>query len=91
MTALANIGLVNLTAHFIPRRRYIGAGRWTWQIRREFIQVTGGGDYILSTYRQSFSDTGLREARIHTDHRMVLAVLQGEGSLRNRIYVGGRM
>ena len=22
----------NVTAHFIPRRRYIGIGSWTWQI-----------------------------------------------------------
>ena len=31
------------------------------------------------------------EARLHIEHRMVLSVLRGEGVLRNRRYVVGRM
>ena len=33
VTELANIGLVDMTDHFMPRRRYRGAGSWTWKMR----------------------------------------------------------
>ena len=29
-TALADSGMVNITAHFMPRRRYRGAESWAW-------------------------------------------------------------
>ena len=89
-TVLADIGVVDLTAHSMPRRRYRGSGHWAWQMRREIRQVMGRGDYILRIDMESFSNAGLREACIYTDHRMVLAVLRGEGALRNCRYVGGR-
>ena len=30
VTALVERGLVNMTYHFMPQRRYRGAGRWTF-------------------------------------------------------------
>ena len=27
---LEDSGLVNMPSHFLPRRRYRGAGNWTW-------------------------------------------------------------
>ena len=59
-------------------------------MRRKGIKFTGRGDYIISSDMYSFSNAGVREARILTDHRMELAVLQMEGAPRNRRYVGMR-
>ena len=57
---------------------------WEWQMRREVRQVIGRGNYILSSDRENFTNTGVGEAMIHTYHRMVLVVLRGEGALQNR-------
>ena len=67
------------------------AGSWTWQKRRECRQVMGRDNYSLSSDRNNFFNARVREARIHTDHWMVLKVLQGEGNLRNRRYVASRI
>ena len=83
---LVDKGLVNMTDHFMPKRRCSGAGSWTWRIHREGRQVTGRGNYILSTDRRNFTNTGMREPRHGTDHRMILAVIRGEGALRNSCY-----
>ena len=53
--------------------------------------VTGRGNYILISDRDRFVKAKMREARLYTDHRMVLSVLRGEGALKNRRYVVGRM
>ena len=50
----------------------------------------GREDYILSSDRDIFVKAGVQEARLHTDHWMVLSVLQEEGALQNRRYVVGR-
>ena len=42
-TVLEDSGLVNMNYHFMPRRRYRGAGSWTWKMRREGRQVMGRG------------------------------------------------
>ena len=86
-TTLLNSGLVDVTSHFVLRRRYIGAGSWMWQLQREVRQMTGRGDYILSSVRDNFFNAGVREARILTEDWMVLEVLQGESYLRNLRYV----
>ena len=52
-------------------------------------QVTVWGEYALSIDRIKFSNAGFKEGRLHTDHRMVLAVLRGERELRNRMYRQG--
>ena len=80
----------DVTALFTPRRRYRGTGIWNWQMRREVILVTGKGDYILSSDKDSFFKAGVQEARLHTDNRMVLAVLRGEGAPQNCRYIVGR-
>ena len=74
-TALAGIGLMDVAAHFTPRRRYRGTGNWTWKMRQEGSMVTGRGDCILSSDRYDFAKAGVQEARLHMDHRMVLVVL----------------
>ena len=85
-TALADQGLVNMTGNLLPRRQYWGAGGWKWSMQRDERKLTGRGDYILSMERRSFVNTGLREKHHGTDHMLILAVLQGEGALRNRCY-----
>ena len=62
---------------------------WTWQMRREGRTVTGRGNSILSSDRNEFTKARVREARLHTDHQMVLAVLRGEGSWQKHRYVVG--
>ena len=57
---------------------------------QEVIQVTGRGDYIISSGVYIFSNAGVRDGCLHIDHQIVLAVLQWEGSLRNHRYVGIR-
>ena len=76
-TALMDQGLVNMTDHFLTRRRYRGAGSWVWTMPRDRRQVTESGDYILSTDRISFVNAGLRKTRHGTYHRLILAVLRG--------------
>ena len=46
-TVLAACGLEYMTAHFMPRRRYIGDGLWKWRTIKEDRQVTGWEYYIL--------------------------------------------
>ena len=91
MTELLDSRLVDVKCHFMLRRQYRGAGSWMWQLQREGRQVTGKGDYILSSDRDNFVNAGVREARLFTGDWMVLAVLQGEGALRNSRYVVRRM
>ena len=83
MTVVAACSLEDMTAHFMPRRRYRGYGRWTWRMRREDCQVTWWGYCILCTNRNNFFNTGIREAYINTDHQMVLTLLREEGAQRN--------
>ena len=52
--------------------------------------MTGRCDYFLSTERSSFFIVGLRETRHGTDHRLILAVLRGQGVLRNFRFRRGR-
>ena len=85
-TVVAACGLVDMKLHFMLRRRYRGDGRCTWMMRREDRQVTGRGGYILCTNRHNFFNARIREARMNTYHRMVLAVLRGEGAHRNGGY-----
>ena len=73
--ALADSGLGDVIAHFITRWQYRGKVNWTWQMRQEGRQVTGRGDYILRSDRNSFVNLGVREARLHTDHQIILPVL----------------
>ena len=73
-----------MTDYFLPRRRYRGAGGWTWIMQRDGRQVTGRGYYILSMDRSSFVNSGLLETRHGIDYRLILVVLRGEGALRNR-------
>ena len=44
-------------------------------MRCEGRTVLGRGDYILGSDMDDFAKARLREARLHTDHRMILAVL----------------
>ena len=50
----------------------------------------GRGEYILSTDRRNFTNTGMKEPLHGTDHIMILALLQGEGALCNRRYRQGQ-
>ena len=59
-------------------------------MQREGQQVTGRGDYILSTDRSSFTNARLWLTYHGIDHRMILVVLQGEGALCNPHYQWGR-
>ena len=53
--------------------------------------MTRKGDYILGSDRDVFAKAGVIEARHHTDHQMVLAVLRGEEERQNLRYVGDRI
>ena len=75
VAALARIRLGDVTAHFTLRWWYRGMGRWTCQMSREGSLGAVRGDYIISSDRDDFIKAGLREARLHKNHRMVLAVL----------------
>ena len=72
---VADCRLVDTTDHFMPIRIYRGYGRWMWMTRKEYWQVTGRGDYVLSTNRHKSFNAGGREAQLHTDHIMVLVVI----------------
>ena len=42
--SLVDIGLVDMTAHFLPRRHYRGVRLWVWNMRLEGRQLTARGD-----------------------------------------------
>ena len=88
--ALAVSGLADVTDHFTPRCWYWGTEIWTWHMRQEVSTVTGLGNYILISYIDYFTKAGVWEARLHTDHQMVLAVLPGGGAWKNHRYRVGR-
>ena len=52
--------------------------------------VTWRGNYILSSDRDDFIKVGVREARLHTDHCIVLSVIRGGGERKNCRNVVGR-
>ena len=83
-------GMANMTYQLITRQRYRGVGSWTWCMKREGQQVMGRGYCILSTDRRNFTNAGLQESCHGTDHNIILAMLQGEGALRNCRYIRGR-
>ena len=60
MTVVSECVLEDMTDHFMPRRGYRKDGCWTWQMRREDLQVTGRGDYVLGTSRHTFFNVGVR-------------------------------
>ena len=74
-TVLADSRMGDMTAHFMSRWRYRGTESWMWQMRREGRQVTGRGDYIIITDRDNVVNAREIEARLHTYHQMVLAVI----------------
>ena len=82
--ALVDRGLVSMTDYFLPRIQYWGAGGWIWSMQRDERQVTGRGDYILSTYRISLVNTGIRETHHGICHMLILAMLRVEEALSNR-------
>ena len=86
MTALANHGLEDVTRHFNPHQWYRVWGQCNFKMHREGRQVTGRGDYFLGTAQGYFTNMGLRDPRIYTDHRLILAVIRGEGVAHNRRY-----
>ena len=49
----------------------------------------GRDNYILDSYMYELAKAGVQEARLHTDHWMVLAVFRGEGSRQNHRYIVG--
>ena len=59
-------------------------------MRHEVSLVTGRGNYILSSDKDSFFKAGVQEARLHIYNQMVLAVLRGEGAPKNCRYIVGR-
>ena len=59
-------------------------------MKRDGRRVMVRGGYILSTYRRRFTKAGLQVTRHGTDHRLILAVLRGEGALCNHRYQQGR-
>ena len=90
-TSLANHGLEYVRRKSTPRRRYIGQGRWTRKMQREGRQVMGRGEYLIGMSRGYFMNLGLREPRLHIDHRMMLAEIRREGVTRNKRYRWGRI
>ena len=51
--------------------------------------VTGRVEYIISSDRDEFIKAGVRVARLQTDHRMVLAVLQwGRNTAKTQVRSG---
>ena len=47
------------------------------------------GDYVFSMDQNNFTNAGLKETHLHTDHWMVLAVIRREGETRNHRYLRG--
>ena len=58
------------------------------------VEVVTSGDRrgycVLGTSQGDFTSTELWDPRIHSNHKMMLAVIRGKGVARNRIYQWGR-
>ena len=46
--------------------------------------------YVIGTEQRNFMNGGLREPILHTDYRMILAEICGEGVTRNKRHRWGR-
>ena len=82
VTAITNCGIEYQMLHFIPRRKY-GGGCCTWRKWRNGSPITGKGGYVIGTYSRNLYNICMREPRLLTDHRMILAELMGCVEQRN--------
>ena len=64
--ALADSRMVDVTSHFMPKWRYIGAVSWMFQMRQEVRQVKGRGNYIIRSDRENLTNAGVKDERLHT-------------------------
>ena len=75
-TILDDHDLEDACRHFTSRRKFRGRGRRAWQMQQEGRQVMGRGDYVVDMERGDFTNAGMREPRLHTDHRMIIVVIR---------------
>ena len=75
--------------HFMPSRRYRRKGGWSGVCREMVGQLRAGGGYILGTFCRYFYNVCIKEPRVLTEHRMILAELKGVGVRINRKYCKG--
>ena len=73
--ALAEAGLEDMTAHFLPRRQRWGRERRTWSMVREGKVVRSRTDYVLVTDQSLFRNVSVRDPRHNTDHFMMVGCL----------------
>ena len=73
--AMTAVGVEDMTAHFLPRKRRWGRERRTWSMVREGKVVRSQTDYILGTDRSLFRNVSVQDPRHKTDHFMVVGCL----------------
>ena len=74
---ITELGLEDMTAHFLPRKRRWGRERRTWSMVREGKVKRFWTDYLLGTNRSLFRNVAVRDPRYNSDHYMVVGLLQG--------------
>ena len=90
-TIISSHSLKYQAQHFMMWRRYHGTKGWTWRMLWEGRPITGKGDYILGLDQRYFYSVSVKDPRMTTGHRMVLACLRGSGLHQNQRYWQGCM
>ena len=90
VAALNRVGLEDMLAHFLPRRRpWCQDGR-TWIMVQEWREVRSRTDYILGTDHRLFWNVSVRDPRHNSDHYLVLGCLRGDPLREHYEYLGRR-
>ena len=84
------MGVEDMTAHFLPRRRRWGREQRTWSMVREGKVVRSRTDYILGRDRSLFRNVSARDPRHNTDHFMVVGCLRSAPAREHAKYLTGR-
>ena len=66
--AMTEVGVEDVTAHFLPRKCRWGRERRAWIMVREGKVVRSRTDYLLGTYRSLFRNVSVRYPRHNTNH-----------------------
>ena len=84
------MGVKDMTAHFLPRKRPWGRERQTWSMVREGRVVRSQTNYLLGTDRSPFRNVSVQDPRHNTDHYMVVGHLRSATARDHARYIKGR-
>jgi hypothetical protein len=86
MALLATLGLEDMAAHFIQRKKFRHGN--TWQMERDGTTLQSQCDYILGTDRRIFKYISIKDPFYNSDHFMVTGGIRSAPKIDNIKYLG---